>query len=81
MPAPARNLAALRAEIAALEGAGKGACEVVGFGDGRLDSLLPGGGLALRAWHEFAGEGLELETAAASAAFIARLAMPLCRRG
>ncbi|HEY1425444.1 MAG TPA: protein imuA [Caulobacteraceae bacterium] len=81
MPAPALILADLRAEIVALEGAGKGAGEVVGFGDVRLDGLLPGGGLALRAWHEFAGEGLELETAAASAAFAARLAQPLCRRG
>ncbi|HWF78020.1 MAG TPA: protein imuA [Caulobacteraceae bacterium] len=81
MAAPAQNLAALRAEIAALEGAGKGACEVASLGDARLDSLLPGGGLGLKAWHEFAGEGLELETAAASAAFVARLAIPLTRRG
>ena len=81
MPALAQNLAVLRAEIAALEGAGKGACETIGFGDARLDGLLPGGGLSSRAWHEFAGEGLDLETAAASAAFVARLAQPLCRRG
>jgi len=77
----AQTLVALRAEIAALEGAGKGAGEVVGFGDRRLYRLLPGGGLALGAWHEFAGEGLELETAAASAAFVARLASPFCRCG
>ena len=75
------SLADLRAEIAALEGAGKGAGETMGFGDRRLDRLLPDGGLSLRAWHEFAGEGLELETAAATAAFVARLAAPLCRRG
>src|SRR3984957_9701591 len=53
----------------------------MGFGDARLDGLLPGGGLALKAWHEFAGEGMELETAATSAAFVARLAQPLTRRG
>ena len=76
-----QTVAQLRAEIAALEGAGKGAGEVIGFGDSRLDGLLPGGGLSLKAWHEFAGEGLEVETAGASAAFVARLAIPLCRRG
>jgi protein ImuA len=81
MPPALHALADLRAEIAALEGAGKGDGEVMGFGDARLDGLLPGGGLALKAWHEFAGEGLELETAAASAAFVARLAQPLTRRG
>ena len=81
MPPALQTLVDLRAEIAALEGAGKGAGEVIGFGDARLDSLLAGGGLALAAWHEFAGEGLELETAAASAAFAARLAVPLTRRG
>jgi protein ImuA len=76
-----QNLATLRAEIAALEGAGKGAGEVAAFGDARLDRLLPGGGLALRAWHEFDGEGMELETAVATAAFVARLAAPLTRQG
>ena len=81
MPLALQTLAGLRAEIAALEGAGKGACEAMGFGDARLDSLLAGGGLSLKAWHEFAGEGLELETAAASAAFVAQLAQPLTRRG
>ncbi len=81
MPPAPHSLAELRAEIAALEGAGKSACEALGFGDARLDGLLPGGGLSLRAWHEFAGEGLELETAAASAAFVARLATSLGRRG
>jgi protein ImuA len=81
VPPALQTLAGLRAEIAALEGVGKGAGEAVGFGDARLDGLLTGGGLALKAWHEFAGVGLELETAAASAAFVAQLAQPLCRRG
>jgi protein ImuA len=88
MPAAARpSLATLRAEIAALErGVGERgvraiAPEVIGFGDARIDGRLPGGGLALKSWHAFAGEGLDLETAAASAAFVARLAAPLAARG
>ena len=80
------SLAALRAEIAALErGVGERGVrvspEIIGFGDPRIDAQLPGGGLALRSWHAFAGEGLDLETAAASAAFVARLAVPLASRG
>jgi protein ImuA len=75
------RLDALRAEISALEGAGRGASEAIAFAGPRVDRLLPGGGLALGAWHEFAGEGLELETAAASAAFAARLAAPLAGGG
>ena len=81
MPPPPSALAALRAEIAALERGVRPASAVIAFGDARVDALLPGGGLALGAWHEFAGEGLELETAAASAAFVARLAAPLTARG
>jgi protein ImuA len=82
MPVAARtSLAALRAEIAALERGGRPASAALAFGDPRIDGRLPGGGLALGAWHAFAGEGIELETAAASAAFVARLAMPLAPRG
>jgi protein ImuA len=81
MPSPPSRLAALRAEIAALERGARGPSAVIAFGDERLDARLPGGGLGLSAWHEFAGEGMELETAAASAAFVARLAAPLTRRG
>src|SRR5580700_7556301 len=81
MPSPNPRLAALRAEIAALEGGARAGAEVIAFGDPRLDGRLPGGGLALGRWHEFVGEGLELETAAASAAFVARLSAPLARRG
>jgi protein ImuA len=82
MPATARTpLATLRAEIAALERGVRPASEVIAFGDRRIDGRLPGGGLALRSWHAFAGEGLDLETAAASAAFVARLAIPLAARG
>jgi protein ImuA len=75
------RLASLRAEIAALERALPTSGEVLPFGDARLDGCLPGGGLGLGRWHEFAGEGLELETAAAGASFVARLATPLARRG
>jgi len=75
------RLASLRVEIAALESLGQPVGEVLPFGDERVDGRLPGGGLALGRWHEFVGEGLELETAAASAAFVARLATPLTGRG
>jgi protein ImuA len=77
---PAR-LADLRAEIAVLEHAPRLSAEVLPFGDERLDACLSGGGLSLGRWHEFTGEGLELETAAASASFVARLAAPLADRG
>jgi protein ImuA len=80
MPAVA-TLDALRAEIAALERGLVQPTAAVAFGDARIDGRLPGAGLALSAWHEFAGEGLELETGAAVAAFVARLAAPLAARG
>ncbi|HXV00718.1 MAG TPA: protein imuA [Caulobacteraceae bacterium] len=73
------RLLAVRRRIAALEaGAAAG---VAPFGDARVDACLPGGGLPLGRWHEAAGEGMELETAAAAAAFIAALAAPLAERG
>ncbi len=75
------RLAAVRAEIAALESFAQPVGEVLAFGDGRVDGRLPGGGLALGRWHEFVGEGMELENGAATAAFAARLAAPLARRG
>ncbi|HEY2710340.1 MAG TPA: protein imuA [Caulobacteraceae bacterium] len=82
MPAsPPTRIDALRAEIAALERGVRAASETLSLGDARIDARLPGGGLALGAWHAFAGEGLEIETAAASAAFVARLAAPLATRG
>lgn len=73
------RLMAVREKLAALEGtAGRG---VAPFGDPRIDSCLPGGGLALGRWHEAVGEGMEIETAAAAGAFIAALAAPLATRG
>jgi len=50
MPAPNPRLAALRAEIAALEGGARAGAEVIAFGDERLDGRLPGGGLSARGW-------------------------------
>ncbi len=82
MPTARSTLAALRAEIAALERGGRAAlAAAVAFGDPRIDGRLAGGGLTLSAWHEFAGEGQELETGAAGVAFVARLAAPLAARG
>lgn len=77
----AGRLAAVRAKIAALEAGGREDSESLAFGDPRLDGLLPGGGLPLGRWHEMTGAGLELETAAAPAAFTALVAAPLARRG
>ena len=73
------RLMAVRKRLATLEGvAGK---DVSPFGDPRVDSCLPGGGLALGRWHEAVGEGMETETAAAAAAFVATLVTPLAARG
>ena len=54
---------------------------VLPFGDDRIDGVLPGGGLPLGRWHEAAGEGLDVETAATAAAFVAALMIPLARKG
>lgn len=73
---------ALRAKIAALEAGGRAESESLPLGDLRVDGCFPGGrGLPLGRWHEMTGEGLEVETGAAVAAFTALLAAPLARRG
>lgn len=72
---------ALRAKIAAIEASGRSACAVLPFGVADIDGRLPGGGLPLGRWHELVGEGMEIETAAAPAAFAALMAAPLARRG
>ena len=79
-PARASQLRALRARVALTEGSAvtRG---VLRFGDDRVDSRLPGGGLPLGRWHELAGEGAEVETAACTAAFAALLAARLSRAG
>jgi protein ImuA len=77
----AGRFAAMRAKIAAFEAGGRGDSESLPFGDPVVDGHLPGGGLPLGRWHEFLGEGLEAETAAAPAAFAALAAAPLAARG
>ena len=78
---PAGRLADLRAKLALIETGHAPATAVLPFGDERINSVLPGGGLPLGRWHEAAGEGLETETAAATAGFVATLATPLAGRG
>jgi protein ImuA len=77
----AARFAAVRAKVAALEAGGAPAQAVLPFGDVRIDKMFPAGGLPLGCWHEVAGEGLEIETAAAPGAFVATLARPLATRG
>ena len=75
------RLSAARAKIAAIETGGRADSGVLSFGQAAIDDCLPGGGLPLGRWHEIVGPGLEIETAAAPAAFAALLAAPLARRG
>jgi len=75
------KLEAVRAKIAALEAGSAPPRPALPFGDARIDGCLPGGGLPLGRWHEAVGTGLEAETAAATAGFIAALASPLAARG
>ena len=77
----ARRLAAVRERIANFEGSRWRSSAVLPFGTPKIDENLPGGGLPLGHWHEIGGDGLEVETAAAPAAFAALLAAPLARRG
>ncbi|MDB5458222.1 MAG: protein imuA, partial [Caulobacter sp.] len=70
------RLTALRAQIAALEAGTRTPSPVLPFGDPRIDDCLPGGGLALGGWHEVTSPGLEGETAAVAAAFVAGLIRP-----
>src|SRR5215207_6470820 len=76
-----RRLAALAAKIAALETGGRADSGVLPFGEASLDGRLPGGGLPRGRWHELTAAGLEVETAAAPAAFAALMAAPLARKG
>jgi protein ImuA len=76
----ARRLAAVRAKVAALEAGGRARFGRLALGDPAVDGAL-GGGLALGCWHEVGAEGLEIETAAAPAAFTALMAAPIARRG
>jgi len=71
----------VRAKVAAIEALGAPPRGVLPFGDPRVDGALPGVGLPLGRCHEAVGEGLEIETAAAVAAFVAAVASPLASRG
>jgi protein ImuA len=77
LPEPARpdRLAALRAEVRALEslGAARGG-EMLPFGIDDIDSRLAGGGLAVAALHEAAGDGPSLADDAAATLFVAGIA-------
>lgn len=81
LASPSARLAAMRAKIAALEAGTRAPARVLPFHDSRIDDCLPGGGLTLGRWHEFVGEGLEVETAVAPAAVAALMARPLAARG
>jgi len=75
------RLLAVRAKVVAIEAGTTPVHAVLPFGDERVDRVLPGGGLPLGRWHEVTGEGMEIETGAAAAAFVAALATPLAGRG
>ena len=56
-PTQAERLAALRAEVRAIESAGAaGGCEYLPFRVEEMDRRLAGGGLAVAALHEVTGE-------------------------
>src|SRR3954447_26333016 len=75
-PAFHQRLAALRAEVRAIESAGRGAsgAECLAFGIEAIDSRLAGGGLAAAALHEAAGDRPGLPDEAAATLFLASLA-------
>jgi protein ImuA len=77
LPAEPR-LAALRAEIAAVEGRRAGARPVLPFGLDSIDRRLAGGGLAVNVLHEIAGASAGLGDDAAATLFAASIA---ARRG
>jgi protein ImuA len=69
----------LRARLAALQPqSGRG---VWRFGDARVDDCLPGGGLPRGVLHEIAAGGIEAETGAVTAGFLACLLAGLAPRG
>ncbi|HEX9947072.1 MAG TPA: protein ImuA [Allosphingosinicella sp.] len=73
-PARAERLAALRAEVRALESAGSQAHEYLPFGIGAIDSRLAGGGLPVAALNEAAGERSGPADEAAATLFLASIA-------
>jgi protein ImuA len=74
-PARIERLAALRAEVRAIESAGSGAAdEWLRFGIETLDARLAGGGLAAAALHEAAAGGAGPGDEAAATLFLASIA-------
>jgi len=70
----AQVLADLRERISSIEGEGAKKAGYLPFGVAEIDSLLPGGGLAHGALHEFAGGGSGTVDGAAAALFAAGIA-------
>ncbi len=75
------RLVALQDQIGALTTRSRTATSVLSFGEPAIDGCFPRGGLPSGCWHEVMGAGLEDETAAAPAAFVARLIRPLLKSG
>src|SRR4051812_42004997 len=75
-PLLSEMLTVLRAEVRAIESAGRGASggEGLAFGIESIDSRLAGGGLAAAALHEAAGDRPGLPDEAAATLFLASLA-------
>jgi protein ImuA len=74
----AERLAALRAEVRAIESAGRGGGhDCLRFGLEAIDRRLAGGGLATAALHEIAGASAGLNDAAAASLFAAGIAARL----
>jgi protein ImuA len=73
-PVRAERLAALRAEVRALESAGEGRRECLAFGIGAIDSRLAGGGLPVASLHEAAGGRQGPSDEAAATLFLASIA-------
>lgn len=72
--ARAHVIADLRSRIAALARGPATPLESLPFGVGEIDAVLPGGGLARGALHEFAGGGAGAVDGAAAALFVAGIA-------
>ena len=73
-PARAERLAALRAEVQAIESSVRAGGECLPFGIEAIDSRLTGGGLAVPALHEAAAEQAGLPDEAAATLFLAAIA-------
>jgi len=67
------NLAAIRAQIAAVEAGTRTPSKAWRFGIEAVDGCFRGGGLPRGTWHEVVAEGMEAELCAAPAAFTAQI--------